>query len=87
MKHLPKIFSDHYPISTCGYAPIPMVLKPFRFQAVWLIHEKFEEFVLENWDNNQPLIPFLANFSAKLNLWNKNIFHNILKRKPIYGLD
>ncbi|XP_021717685.1 uncharacterized protein LOC110685467 [Chenopodium quinoa] len=50
VRHLPKAFSDHCPIllSTCGFAPIPMSLKPFRFQAAWLTHEKFEEFMVKS---------------------------------------
>ncbi|XP_056694850.1 uncharacterized protein [Spinacia oleracea] len=83
VKHLPKACSDHCPIilSTNGFAPIPMVLKPFRFQAAWLTHEKFEEFISANWNNSVPLIPFLAEFSSRLNVWNKEIFHNIFRKK------
>lgn len=69
VKHLPKSCSDHFPIllSTCGYAPIPIVCMPFRFQAAWLTHEMFDEFIRLNWDNSTPLIPFLLVFSNKLN--------------------
>ncbi|XP_056697578.1 uncharacterized protein [Spinacia oleracea] len=83
VKHLPKACSDHCPIvlSTNGFAPIPMICRPFRFQAAWLTHEKFDEFVRANWDNSRPLIPFLLSFADKLNKWNKEIFHNIFHKK------
>lgn len=83
VKHLPKACSDHYPIilSTCGFAPVPMICRPFRFQVAWLTHEKFDAFVQQQWDNSKPLIPFLAEFAKGLNKWNKEIFHNIFKKK------
>lgn len=44
VKNLPKCGSDHCPIilSTCGFAPIPSALRPFRFQAAWLSHKEFD---------------------------------------------
>lgn len=69
VKHLPKACSDHCPIilSTNGFAPIPTSLKPLRFQAAWITHDKFEEFMRANWNNSLPLIPFLSDFAVKLN--------------------
>ncbi|XP_021774689.1 uncharacterized protein LOC110738605 [Chenopodium quinoa] len=54
--NLTKLTSDHCPllINTNGFAPIPTALKPFRFQAAWIKHEKFEEFVSTSWDHNCP---------------------------------
>lgn len=68
-------------ISNTGFAPIPKALKPFRFQAAWILHERFEEFMYTNWKNDVPLIPFLKCFASSLRDWNKNIFHNIFKKK------
>lgn len=83
VKHLTKANSDHCPIllSTCGFSPIPLALKPFRFQAAWLTHEKFNEFMWSNWSNDQPLVPFQGLFAAKLNQWTKDVFHNIFRKK------
>lgn len=80
---LPKVSSDHCPIliSTNGFAPIPRVLKPFRFQAAWLSQESFEEFILSNWSQEAPLVPFLKEFAKKLNLWSKEKFYNIFRKK------
>ncbi|XP_021742807.1 uncharacterized protein LOC110708893 [Chenopodium quinoa] len=69
LRNLPRTASDHCPIliSTTGFALINSSLKPFQFQAAWLHHEKFEEFVLANWRNEMPIIPFLKTFAEKLN--------------------
>ncbi|XP_056697923.1 uncharacterized protein [Spinacia oleracea] len=49
VKHLPALQSDHCPllISSNGFAPISAINRPFRFQAAWLSHEKFAEFMTE----------------------------------------
>lgn len=87
VKHLPKACLDHCPIilSTIGFAHIPVSLKPFIFQAAWLTHAKFEEFMRANWNNSLPLIPFLSEFAAKLNSC-KETFHNIFGKRKSYGL-
>ncbi|XP_074277075.1 uncharacterized protein LOC141600728 [Silene latifolia] len=79
LRHLMQNQSDHCPIlvNTNGFAPIPSVLIPFRFQAAWMCHEKFTEFVSNNLQNDQPLIPFVYSFADKLQEWNKQVFGNI----------
>ncbi|XP_074288103.1 uncharacterized protein LOC141613265 [Silene latifolia] len=83
LRHLVQNQSDHCPIlvNTNGFAPIPAILKPFRFHAVWMCHDKFSEFIKHNWRNDQPLIPFIYNFAEALQDWNKNVFGNIFARK------
>ncbi|XP_074291253.1 uncharacterized protein LOC141618027 [Silene latifolia] len=83
LPHLVQNQSDHCPIilSTNGFAPIPKILRPFRFQAAWMCHARFSEFVESNWSNDQPLFPFIHDFAARLQEWNKNTFHNIFARK------
>ncbi|XP_021738161.1 uncharacterized protein LOC110704651 [Chenopodium quinoa] len=68
VRNLPRIKSDHCPIliSTNGFAPISMVNRPFRFQAAWVHHGKFEEFVNANWNKTAPIVPFLKEFALKL---------------------
>lgn len=53
VKHLPALQSDHSPllISPNGFAPLSSIVHPFRFQASWLSHEKFSEFVHEKWNH------------------------------------
>ncbi|KAL2921667.1 50S ribosomal protein L10 [Bienertia sinuspersici] len=60
VKHLPTVKSDHNPlfISPNGFH--------FRFQAPWMTHEKFQEFMQSKWRNDTPLIPFLKSFSQDL---------------------
>ncbi|XP_074318159.1 uncharacterized protein LOC141654951 [Silene latifolia] len=83
LRHLVQNQSDHCPIvvSTNGFAPLPGSLRPFRFQAAWLTHDKFTEFVANNWNNEEPLIPFIHAFANKLQDWNQNIFRNIFAKK------
>ncbi|KAL2935019.1 hypothetical protein RDABS01_018138 [Bienertia sinuspersici] len=83
VRHLPAIQSDHYPllISPNGFSPLEAINKPFHFQAAWLTHEKFQEFMESNWSNEAPLVPFLHSLSQKLQTWNKEVFHNIFKKK------
>ncbi|XP_021726222.1 uncharacterized protein LOC110693409 [Chenopodium quinoa] len=51
VKHLPAIQSDHCPIRIApnGFAPISEVNRPFRFQAAWMSHEKFRDFIETKW--------------------------------------
>lgn len=65
LRHLIQNQSDHCHIvvSTNGFAPIPNVLRHFRFQTAWMCHDKFSEFVSKHWDNDQPLLPFDHTFT------------------------
>lgn len=83
VRNLPKASSDHCPIliSNTGFAPIPVSLKPFRFQAAWLRHDKFNEFVLKHWVESTRIVPFLKSFAQKIQRWNKEEFYNIFRKK------
>ncbi|XP_021858798.2 uncharacterized protein [Spinacia oleracea] len=82
VKHLPSIHSDHCPLllSPNGFAPTQSINRPFRFQAAWLRHETFSEFVHEKWNREEFLIPALAKLSEDLQQWNKEIFGNIFHK-------
>ena len=46
MTHLPRVFSDHFPILTELTNPPPLNRnKPFRFQTMWLLHPEFSSLV------------------------------------------
>lgn len=64
VRHLPVLQSNHCPLllSPNGFAPIDSLNRPFRFQAAWLTHEHFKEFVKENWNPDPPLFPFFRLF-------------------------
>lgn len=66
--YLPKLESDRCPIliSNTTFSPIPKALKFFRFQAAWILHERFEEFMYTTWKNDVPFIPFLKQFANSL---------------------
>ena len=83
VKHLPAVQSDHCPIfiSPNGFIPIQDVNRPFKFQATWLTHENFQDFVREKWDSSGPLIPALDKLATELKTWNRDIFGNIFQQK------
>lgn len=83
VKHLPAIQSDHCPllISCNGFAPLEALNRPFRFQAAWLNHEAFSEFLAEKWNKEESLVPLLKNLSKELQEWNQVVFHNIFREK------
>ena len=83
VKHLPALQSDHCPllISPNGFAPLDALARPFRFQAAWLTHEAFSEFLADKWKVDTPLIPLLHSLSDDLQDWNRDVFHNIFREK------
>ncbi|XP_021761807.1 uncharacterized protein LOC110726644 [Chenopodium quinoa] len=83
VKHLPTIHSDHCPIfiSPNGFVPLQALHRPFRFQATWLTHENFKEFVSQKWDSNGTLMSSLSKLSTDLQCWNRDVFGNVFKQK------
>ena len=83
VKHLPALQSDHCPllISSNGFAPLEALNKPFRFQAAWMTHSNFTDFIQGKWNAHLPLIPMLHSLSQDLQSWNQEVFHNIFREK------
>lgn len=83
MRHLLAVQSDHNPIliSPNEFAPLHDLNRPFKFQATWLTHEHFQEFLKDKWNPNNPLVPALANLAHELKNWNKEVFGNIFHQK------
>ncbi|XP_074270863.1 uncharacterized protein LOC141594770 [Silene latifolia] len=52
-----------------------------RHLAAWMNHNNFSEFVVKNWNNEESFFPFIHQFAAKLQQWNKDVFHNIFAKK------
>lgn len=83
--------SDHWPIALHWNRPGTSIKRPFRFEAFWLSHPKFNEFIQTTWQKCNPMVPTkMARFQMKLKMlkgeikqWNKNTFGNILKEKEI----
>ncbi|KAL8159669.1 LOW QUALITY PROTEIN: hypothetical protein V2J09_001206 [Rumex salicifolius] len=55
--------------------------RPFRFQAVWLMHKEFQEFLTYHWDKGATLSRVLYNLVAHLDGWNKMVFGNLFRRR------
>jgi len=83
VQHLIWDQSDHclLLISTNGFAPLPQSTKPFRFQVAWLSHNKFDEFLIQNWKSRMPMGQALGDLANNLQKWNKEIFGNLFRRK------
>lgn len=83
VKHLPALQSDHCPIlvSPNGFTPLKSLNRPFKFQASWLTHEKFQELIHDKWDKNETLMRALGKLSVELQTWNREVFGNIFRQK------
>ncbi|XP_074291073.1 uncharacterized protein LOC141617834 [Silene latifolia] len=83
VNHLPAVQSDHCPllISPNGFAPLNAVNRPFRFQACWLTHERFKDFIESNWPTYGVFPTRLESLSRRLQDWNSEVFGDIFKRK------
>ncbi|XP_074277180.1 uncharacterized protein LOC141600825 [Silene latifolia] len=83
VRHLPAFQSNHCPllISPNGFAPTHSINRPFRFQACWMKHENFTEFVEENWPKDGLFPTRLHQLSTKLQDWNNHTFGNIFRKK------
>lgn len=55
--------------------------RPFRFEAAWLLHDGFDDWMEQEWDGEGDLTTTLRNFATKLKAWNKATFGNIFQRK------
>ncbi|XP_021743261.1 uncharacterized protein LOC110709357 [Chenopodium quinoa] len=64
-----------------GFAPIASINKPFKFQAAWLTHDNFRVFLESKWVKSSPLVPLLKKVGNDLQEWNREVFHNIFKKK------
>lgn len=59
VRNLPRVKSDHHPIliDLQSNLPPPAFQRPFRFEAAWLTHKEFGEFVKKNWNGGAKLVP------------------------------
>ena len=83
VRHLPHSHSDHCPllISPIGLGVLRSNPKPFRFQAAWMEHRNFEEFLQHKWHSQLPLVTSLTYLAADLCSWNREVFGNLFRRK------
>ncbi|XP_028767839.1 uncharacterized protein LOC114725488 [Neltuma alba] len=84
LKVLPRtLFSDHNPLVLClpTQSNVNRGIKPFRFEAMWLQHENFKDFLCEAWKNNGIISKSLANLKNDLLDWNRSTFGFVEQKK------
>ncbi|KAL8141079.1 hypothetical protein V2J09_007100 [Rumex salicifolius] len=83
VRHLARLGSDHAPIliNTGGFSDDYLRHRPFRFQAAWLLYNKFQQFLVQNWNKELHLSASLANLSVQLSAWNRKVFVNMFRRR------
>ncbi|KAI9119509.1 hypothetical protein K1719_009385 [Acacia pycnantha] len=83
--HLPKVHSDHRPISTkLGLrSQSNPISRPFRFLAPWLSHPDFPLLVQRVWSNGDDLLSCIKSFTTESIKWNLETFGFIGQRKRI----
>ena len=83
VQHLLRVGSNHSPllVSTGPIQQRKNHNRPFRFQAAWVTHYQFEEFVKNNWNPQDPLLRNLQCLASKLTSWNREVFGNLYSRK------
>ncbi|CAN1148757.1 Transposon TX1 uncharacterized 149 kDa protein [Linum perenne] len=81
--HLERLKSDHRPILVrTNKAPrYNLNPRPFRFNAAWLGHESFIDFLDQSWERGRDLCVSLQDFKEHCVTWNREIFGHIFKRK------
>ncbi|KAK4264548.1 hypothetical protein QN277_025707 [Acacia crassicarpa] len=83
LKVLPRSnFSNHNPILlSVGLKQERFKSKkPFRFEAMWLSHESFSDFLSNNWSRQNNLLDCLNSFKKNIDGWNRNVFGFVEKK-------
>ena len=82
VQHLTHIHSDHNPILLKLFKDKGLGLpKPFQFQSMWLSHPTYTQVVQHTWVDNGPLEDTIADFSKRIQIWNKAVFGNVFQNK------
>lgn len=84
--HLARLQSDHCPI-LIRLRPdkrFTRINTPFRFQAMWMEHENYKEFVDSSWNGYiGNVIDKTKTLATDLSQWNKEVFGNIFQHLSI----
>ncbi|KAI9071346.1 hypothetical protein K1719_046691 [Acacia pycnantha] len=80
-----RVSSDHHPliINTCPESDMRRE-KPFRFEAAWLKHSDFRNFLLTKWVRGGDVCGNIRVLKKQLGVWSKEVFGHI--RYRIRGL-
>ncbi|KAI9097488.1 hypothetical protein K1719_025259 [Acacia pycnantha] len=83
VSHLPKVLSDHRPISI-SLGPISQASPHpprFKFLASWISHPDFQGIVQRIWHSGVDLLSCINTFKVEIQRWNSDVFSGIVKRK------
>lgn len=90
-KKFPEAFVTHCAHGYSDHSPILLQLRsnvadrigdrPFRFQAAWLTHRQFMEFIRREWPTEGSMKQRLEDLGGSLKLWNRDVFGHIKQRK------
>jgi len=83
VKVLPRIRSDHHPIlvELVDHCHRHHNTRLFCFEAAWVSHHLFADFIKRNWEDRKYLKANLDSLTTQLRDWNKSVFGNIFQRK------
>lgn len=78
----PRIRSDHHPLLIdTEKRKHQLHQRPFRFEAAWLKHHGFRDFIHQNWHSHEEIRDSLKVLEKDLLEWNQSVFGHIKKRK------
>lgn len=84
IKVLPRtLFSDHNPLVLSFKEANNNMIRPFKFKAMWLMHETFGGFLKRHWKNNDNINEDLLDLQSSLLEWNRSHFGLVEKEKKI----
>ncbi|KAK4261441.1 hypothetical protein QN277_004437 [Acacia crassicarpa] len=84
VKVLPRTdFSDHNPLLLFvnNRQDLRRTTKPFRFEAMWMGHDSFSDFLRGNWSGPDNLHYNLEQFRSQITDWNRDVFGLVEKKK------
>ncbi|KAH1048009.1 hypothetical protein J1N35_038793 [Gossypium stocksii] len=80
--YLPHIKSDHRPILIKTNLDLSLSKgRPFRFLAVWTMHDNFKELVTTKWRFTGNMANSLLDFTSHVKDWNRSVYGFIGTRK------
>ncbi|KAI9118521.1 hypothetical protein K1719_010853 [Acacia pycnantha] len=74
LRVIPRVCSDHHPLLMRFNAEERQNgRRQFRYQAIWHMHENFNEFMVNNWRGEEEVHVKLAELQIALKRWNKEV--------------
>ncbi|KAI9070534.1 hypothetical protein K1719_047503 [Acacia pycnantha] len=79
---IPRLSSDHHPLLINLHAEVrERMVRPFKFEAMWLIHDQFKTLVQNNWRGREDAHVKLNCLQQELISWNRDVFGRVEFRK------